>query len=125
MKNFGWLAAITLAVVITCAGSADASIVGGPQAKDTYDHGCTDVDSGSGDCFSYGADGANGGTAGGMSACTAYKNCVTCARPVGAIRSICVEARRNAECKCTDYPTGTISCASSGACTYKGQSDSL
>lgn len=127
MKNLRWLVLLTLAVVITFANSAEAQIVA-PQYKDYVDNGCTSVYTGTAGCFSYGADGtsgANGGTAGGMSACTAWRNCVTCARPVGQIKSICVEAKRNAECKCSDTSSGSSVCIGSGSCVYKGPSDAL
>jgi hypothetical protein len=120
MKNLRWLAVFWFAVAISFANSAQAQIAG-PEYKDTVDNGCSSVDTGTSGCFGYGADGANGGTAGGMSACTAYRYCVTCARPVGATRSICIEARRSGSCTCTANESGPVFCASGGACTYKGQ----
>lgn len=113
---------LLLCVVLTgmFSLSAKAGVVTGPDTLQTYDSGCTNVDSGTSGCFAYGADGANGGTAGGMTACTAWKFCVSCERPLGAAESICVEAHRNASCKCSGGAgTGKV-CAGSGACTYKG-----
>src|SRR5690349_19602316 len=118
MKNLRWLFLLGIVTVYSFFNSAEAGgIVGGPSTKDTTDSGCTSVDTGTAGCF-----GANGGTAGGMTSCTAYKFCVTCARPVGTTKWICVEVYRNAECKCGES-AGTVSCAGSGACTYKGAPD--
>lgn len=124
MKHIRLFVLVCLASAITLANSAQAQIPG-PSYKDTPDGGCASVYTGTAGCF--GADGtaANGGVAGGMSACTAWKFCVTCAQPVSGGQSICVEAKRNAWCSCSDASSGRSVCASSGSCTYKGAKDDV
>jgi hypothetical protein len=103
------LACLAITALFTLSSEAEA------VNKNLIDHGCTSVEEGTGDCFT--AD--NGGTAEGISSCTARLNCVACEMPVGATRSICVEARRNASCKCQSYSKGFVYCQQSGTCTYK------
>jgi hypothetical protein len=111
------LVLLCLLVSLPMANSAQAEV----QQVNSDDSGCTDVYTGTSNCFVYGADGAaaNGGTAGGMTACTATSYCVACERPLGSTRSVCVEARRNASCKCVSYTAGALQCATEGACTYR------
>ena len=63
----------------------------------------------------------NGGTAGGMAACTAYKYCTSCESTLNGDSGVCIKAYQSAYCKCSYFTqNGRTSCSSNGDCTYKG-----
>ena len=73
------------------------------------------------ECFYSDADYANGGTAGGMDKCQAWKFCVSCELLLTQPGAVCIKSFRNDYCKCSGYTqNGVQSCMSNGACTYKG-----
>jgi hypothetical protein len=108
MKMFASI--LLFLVFVAIAPNAHATIKDGPFNNDPP---CPDLDRSV-------TQADNGGIAGGMSACTAYKYCVDCGeQPDG--KSVCVKSYQNGYCKC-GYITqaGKRYCSANGACTYKG-----
>ena len=62
---------------------------------------------------------SDGGTAGGMTNCTARKYCTSCETTLSN-QSVCIKAYRDAYCKCEYFYQGGVKlCISSGACLYR------
>ena len=60
----------------------------------------------------------DGGTAGGMTSCTATRYCVSCETSTTG-QDVCTRAYRNAYCLCEYFYQGTTKkCKGSGTCTY-------